>query len=572
MIMIARGCMCYNPPVLCGLKIVGLGYSSVPNPTMSQELTPEQMRLTATNAWTVSGANQIYQASQTQWFEANRTKKRGPPSAAGISSSGLTTPAETDTVMEGADRPEATPPQEQAQSSSTPLIQPITVEKEAAYAITASQSGVNAQDPAEYSAWLNQRLTTRAEVLDTVRAYHTSVIRTEIQNVVLQIENIFKLLDDRVLRNHDNLQWLLSDSRQDQKRISALQVITTGWAQDMAPEDRYFMLCWMFEQIEFFRSWLTQRGFRLDEAGSNYVWMNVLQADPSTPPAGADYSSVTMLTFKAWELRQQFMTAFGGATGTPLWRDNQSQVKGRHIRVTPCSPQFQRKLEVPIRVLLSLINESDQLESNQVVVLWKTLTIMQPQTTREFDPQARAFARMYYYTEEGVLKGRLEVTPQLQAAMAGPAPVGCSEPEAWEHHWCRVVYGIQHELDVADQTQFQSAVRSAKGSGKGVFVGKGKRHWSANAVYSSSDNPFPVYMDVHPVPEIAYVWDEYCDKFQQSNLKVGSYTQATFQGAPAAPAATATPQAAISKAAASTAPSMAPPSGPPAKMGKGGSS
>ena len=89
------------------------------------------------------------------------------------------------------------------------------------------------------------------------------------------------------------------------------------------------------------------------------------------------------------------MSAFGGATGTALWKDAQTPVKGRQIRATPCSPQFQRKLELPLRVLLSLINGSTVLEHSQVVVLWKTLTIMTPQQVREFDAQATACARLF---------------------------------------------------------------------------------------------------------------------------------------------------------------------------------
>ena len=183
------------------------------------------------------------------------------------------------------------------------------------------------------------------------------------------------------------------------------------------------------------------------------------------------------------------------------------------------------------------------LESNQVVVLWKTLTIMKPQQAREFDAQAEAVARVRYYSSEGVLRGRLEVTPELAAAMEAP--------------------GIQHELDLADQAQFQQAMLSAKGSGKGLLVGKSNRRWSAASVYSSTDNPFPVEMGVIETAQICYVWDEYCDKFSKNDLKVGSYTQGTYKGAPKVEAS-----ANYSKAAAS----MAPPPAPAPKLGGKGSS
>ena len=500
----------YRPFLVFFSFVLGpLGYSSAWAMSEQHELTAQQLQQSAATAWAQTGAQALYATTQQQWFEQNRTRKRGPPSTHGISSSGLTTPAEhtEDTEMAGA---ETTPPPQPAQEQPHNLIQPLGVEKEAAYSITASQMGVNAQDPQSYSSWMQARLTTRQEVLDTIRAYHTTVIRSEIQNVVLQVEGIIKQLDDKLLRTHDNLQWLASESRQDQKKLSALQVITTGWSPEMSAEDRLFMLCWMFEQVEYFRTWLSQRAYNISGNDNPYVWLNVLQHDPTTPPAGDKHSVATILTFKSWDLRQQFMTTFGGPSGTPLWRDSHTHVKGRHVRVTPATPQFQRKLEVAIRVLLSLINESETLESNQVVVLWKTLTIMKPQQAREFDEQAEAVARMHYYSSEGILRGRLEVTPELAAAMKAQPKAGATEPDCWEHHWRRVVYGIQHEL--ADQAQFNLALQSAEGSGKGLLVGKQNRHWSASSVYSSTDNPFPVEMNVAEVAQISFVWDEYCDK------------------------------------------------------------
>ena len=55
------------------------------------------------------------------------------------------------------------------------------------------------------------------------------------------------------------------------------------------------------------------------------------------------------------------------------------------------------KLEMPIRALVQLINQSQVLEHNQVVVLWKTPTIMAPQAQREFDEQITTVARRFYF-------------------------------------------------------------------------------------------------------------------------------------------------------------------------------
>ena len=163
---------------------------------------------------------------------------------------------------------------------------------------------------------------------------------------------------------------------------------------------------------------------------------------------------------------------------------------------------------MPIRVLLSLINESELLESKQVTILWKTLTIMQPQANRDFDPQPTAFARMHHFEEAGELKGFIEVVPDLAKAMLATPPLGETEPNCREQFWSRIVYGIQHEIDLADKDQFQKAQSHAKSTGKGVLVGKGKRHWSSSAVYSSVDNPYPINIAVKEVFPISFVWDE----------------------------------------------------------------
>ena len=224
----------YRPFLVFFSFVLGpLGYSLAWAMSEQQELTAQQLQQSAATAWVQTGAQALYATTQQQWFEQNRSRKRGPLSTHGISSSGLTTPAEhtEDTEMAGA---ETTPPPQPAQEQPHNLIQPLGVEKDAAYSITASQMGVNAQDPQSYSSWMQARLTTRQEVLDTIRACHTTVIRSEIQNVVLQVEGIIKQLDDKLLRTHDNLQWLASESRQDQKKLSALQVNYYHW---MVPRD-----------------------------------------------------------------------------------------------------------------------------------------------------------------------------------------------------------------------------------------------------------------------------------------------------------------------------------------------
>ncbi|OLQ01223.1 Ribonuclease H [Symbiodinium microadriaticum] len=330
----------------------------------------------------------------------------------------------------------------------------------------------------------------------------------------------------------------------------------------MQPGERLFMVNWMLGQVTYVRHFLQQRSYNATDS-AEYYYLGCLQTDPSTPPAGTGkWSSVTTLLFKSWDLRKEFMSMYGGSGGTPLWKDSHTAAKGYHIRATPASPQFQRKLELPIRVLLRILNAWALTQANpptQMTILWRTLTIMEPSETKDWNEQIKAAARMIYFEKDGVFQGMLEVTRDVHTIIQSKPPPPALEETMWEHHWSEVAYGIQMEMDKAEKALFDKASREAKGTGKGVQMGKSSRHWSTPLIYSSDSNPFPVPMYVMPVDVIAFSWDELCDKMSQPDQKIGDYTVATFGGKP---------QAAASAAA--SAPSMGPPATIPSAKGAKG--
>ena len=104
-------------------------------------------------------------------------------------------------------------------------------------------------------------------------------------------------------------------------------VILSGWDQSMAPAERLYMVNWLLGQVTYVRHFLQQRSYNASDS-AEYFYLEALQTDPSTPPAGTNkWSTVATLYFKSW--------AFGGSGGTPLWKDNQRVAKGYHIRATP---------------------------------------------------------------------------------------------------------------------------------------------------------------------------------------------------------------------------------------------
>ena len=135
--------------------------------------------------------------------------------------------------------------------------------------------------------------------------------------------------------------------------------------------------------------------------------------DPVTVPQAGGHSEMSMITFKSWDVRSSFLRRFGGQSGTPLYHTVEQPVAGRHVKVSPCAPQWQRKLEAPLRVVLSAVNAHEDWQGMTLTILWKSLTVMKPSQERDFIPDHTAWARLFYEEKEGVFRGRLEVAQEL---------------------------------------------------------------------------------------------------------------------------------------------------------------
>ena len=495
--------------------------------TQANQRMDEQRRLTQVD---------VYAAQQRLWFETRH--KRGPPST---TMSAAATPQDEHMEVDGSASASTAQPEVQGPA----LFQPVPIASEAAYTMTAAQAGVDINDTGAVQTYMQAPVTTRRQVLDTIRDYHVAVIRPEVFHLVAQIEGVISQLDDRMLRMQDNMNWLSSENRAAQKRESGLMVVLTGFDPKMSPQERLHQINWMLGQVEEVKQFLFQRQYNASDECQLY-YLSALQMDPSTPPAGeTKWSTVTTILFKSWDLRRAYMNTFGGGKGTPLWKDGKA-VQGFHIRSTPSSPQFQRKLELPIRVVLYLLNKHAEMQATTpepLSILWRTLTIMSPSSTGDFDDQARAMARMHYLEQDGEFKGRLEITKELAVKFRATPPEGAEEPNLWDYAWNQVAFGIQAELDRAEKELMEGAKSKTQGSSKGLQLGKGRVHWSSPFIYSCSFNPYPIAMTIDIVESVCYSWDEFCDKAGKPQLKCGDYSKGTYCGAPAA----ATTQPAVSK-------------------------
>ena len=472
-------------------------------------------------------------ALQQQWFEHRASRKRAAPTPQ-ETPIGTPHPEMVDETME--------PPPSQAVTAPMSLFQPIVIQEEAAAGLTAASAAeIDPQDVQAVKQYFSQAVASRAEVFQIVRGYHLGVIRPELYNLVVQVESVVQGLDDRLLRQQQDTSWLLQDSRQAQKQACGLQLLLSGFENKMTPNDRLYQIDWMLSQVAIVRNFVEMRGWAPDKI-DGYPCLNALSMDPVTPPASNGHSGVTILHFKAWDVRQAFLDHFGGTSGTPLYWDPTTPVPNKHIRCSPSSPQFQRKLEAPLRVILQALNQDRANPNPQLTILWKTLTVMSPQSVRAFDPQAEACARLHYVQDScGTFTGRLEVTATLLDLLnqkTGESSAG-EEQTVWQQCWFRTMFGNQLELDEADRMAVQQAVRSAKGTGKGIAGGKGSRHWTNQHIHFHGGNPFPLDLEILSVEQVAFCWDEYCDKFNKTAEKVGDYAASTYIGRPAVTSAQA---------------------------------
>ena len=506
-------------------------------------------------------AGQQYAAVQDLYWRQANNKRSAPTPAA----SSIATPAEV--VDEAAMEVEA-------EITTPSLLQPFSLQNDAALEVTVAALGINPQDHNAVKNWLDQPVKSNREMFATMRAYHEQVIRPECYALIVQLETGLKTLNSNIFQVRKELSWMSADNRLMQKYACGSQLLTTGWPQGLNPSQREYQIGWMLMNVPKIHTFVHERGHASDFNNHEVKrYLSALSTDPVTVPAGGDFwSTITLLTFRAYELRTAFLEKYGGPTGCPVFTDERTQVKGHHVKTAPCSPQWQRKLESPLRVILSCVNSHpDHNATSKIIVLWKTLTLMSPTQGDDFKEDITAWARLFYFEENGEFKGRLEVSKDLETIlMSPPTETTTQEPHLWAQMWNKLQWGNQWEIDQAEAAAVAKARAEATNGGKGLHLGKGKRHWSAAAVRTNYYEPYPFNLDFVVVDSIYFSWDELCDKCRVPEQKVGDYAIATTQGRPPAPVV-ADLQSQQAPATASTEPSeaAAPKSTTPGPKGTG---
>ena len=425
-----------------------------------------------------------HQEVQEVYWTARKATRRGPPTPA---PSGPSTPAEaagqTTTLAE-------TPPT---------LVHPFTLDDAAADSVTAAEMGIDINDPAAMQAWQASPVTTTQDVMKILKSYHKTVIRPELYNMVLQLENALRNVDDRLFQAKRELEWMAKDNRNQQRIACGLQVLLSGFPTGVAPNQRGYMIGWMLKQVEGIRNFCKDRGYVTAETEKELGrYFNALTADPVTIPQGDAWSPMTMVTFKAWAERQAFMERYAGQGGTPFYMNETTPRANVHITASPCSPQWQRKLESPLRVVLSCVNNHPDFSTApaNIFVPWKTLTIMQPSARREFQEDAIAWARLFYSRESGEFRGRLELRPDLmKICVDPPANVGAEEANLWSEQWSLTNAGLGEEATAGQEGGHRRCKRHCQEQAPSPLVGALHLHQlcqsiSVRAGRPSSASPF----------------------------------------------------------------------------------
>ena len=203
-------------------------------------------------------------------------------------------------------------------------------------------------------------------------------------------------------------------------------LVTTGWPQGLKPEQRIFMIGWFLQNTPEVVQWMTNRGL-LDASADHtslpsQFWFNVLQQDPVTVPQGEWFSAMTMLNFKAWDLRGAFLKKWGG----PKWNSIVQRADHTYFGETrPCfslCPPVAKKARGSPSCGVGLFECSPRYLQPRALVLWRTLTVMAPEAGRDFKPDHTAWARVYYEEVAGRFTGRLELTHELHNVLQSLRP------------------------------------------------------------------------------------------------------------------------------------------------------
>ena len=415
--------------------------------------------------------------------------------------------------------------------------------------VIAAELGVNINDSTELNAWLDAPVASNRGLMEVLHTYHHRVMIPEMLNQTQSLQDMLQALADEVITQHNELAWMKSQEREEQRRRSGMIMVTGNWPKEWSPEERIDFLEWMLYEVPAIKQEVDQWRGRWDtedpQSWTGYqrgtIYWIILQTAPTTVKVGKFWSTITLLVFRDFQHRQAFRTRWEGAGKNPVLYDAQGKaVQGKHIKASPGVPAYQRKFEAPLRVLLDVLNNMDEYKGTTgtpavITTLWTHLTIMAPQTAAEFDEDHEAVARMIIAEDCGSAYIKLLVTPelygQLQTILPPTTTPGRERPaeSLWERAWAKQFARVDEE-DAAEE-KAASIIRTAS-----YNRGRGPKHWSSVLVRCEA-RPLPLPFYIEQAARIDFDWEAYCRKMNRPD-KAGPKNEVAGQvsyGASSAP-------------------------------------
>ena len=174
--------------------------------------------------------------------EAMSSRKRGALTPASMAGSAASTPGGPPAIRPRTDAAHVPVPHdfggetldEQIEAIHRFLPTPLTPEFQANLLFNAL--GV---PDAQRQAFLTRPVANIGEVIQLLTTFNLAVIQPTLTQAIIRIEAGLTSLENTVIANKREFQWLAKDSRQQQIEFARTQIITHGWSENISGEARH---------------------------------------------------------------------------------------------------------------------------------------------------------------------------------------------------------------------------------------------------------------------------------------------------------------------------------------------
>jgi len=282
---------------------------------------------------------------------------------------------------------------------------------------------------------------------DYLFSFYKNVYRDELQALAVDIDTQLNIMQRNIYETRNQLNDIAQEARQAQLESSRLQSIAGKWPYGGAEIDSSTRASFIYEVLA--KSDTVKQIMYADGLGDGWTHPHItrqaLVVTPVTVFFAGKWSPVTILTWRSFQLRQAWQK---------MWRERGPDFKYYNknypIRMTPASPLFSRKKECIIRAIMGAVAKHPDLVGHEIVPLWHSLVVMEPQHTRSFDELAEAWCRVWFEQDNsGRIICKVEMTIECREVMMTIDPKTGNSLFHIAFH--EQIFGRQVEFDDAER-------------------------------------------------------------------------------------------------------------------------